>query len=420
VAPGRISTRLRACACAVALALVAACGDASSADPGAEDHILDRSTARIQYRVGGLEGPGPGLGEQIYAAFDGSGRLHVLDASNHRTLTLGPTGALLREYGREGRGPGELSYPTGFGVYPDGRQVVADLGNRSLLTVDEDGTLAAEVKVPGESGFPAGSLLLLDGVAVAAPDPDVFSTAAAGDSLAWRIRSYGLARTESRVWCEAWRAPEPDGSDEPLTLGGRTLRVRVAGLTHLRAFWPRLHLTAAGDRIAVADSTTYRIRTFDRKSQPVGEIGRPIAPVTVTESFREAERARRRGLIDAGEGPRFQISGGDGSVQAVDQGMVDDFVKEQIEIMSFWPEAPVIVDLLGSPEGVLWVRRSGPDGQPRSIDLMEMSGEYVGTLPEGADFPLALGPDGLAAYREVSDLGVITLRVEVWTPDPGR
>lgn len=366
--------------------------------------------------MGGLDDPGPALGEGVLAAFDASGRLHVLDGANHRSLVFDRSGQVVREYGRQGRGPGEFGYPTGFGVTPEGVEVIADLQNRTLVRVESDGRLAGTTRSPDEVGFPVGRVFVEGEEILAVPDPDLYASSAPGDTLVWRIRAYHLSQPRARTWREAWRAPEPPGTGEPLTLGGRTMTVRVAGLTHLRAFWPRPRLARAGDLLALFDSTTYRIHLLDPDGGRVGLLERGIEPVPVTDAFREEERARRRALIDQGRGPRFQISSADGSSQGVDQNMVNDFVREQIAIMAFWPEIPVLRDMIGSPDGLLWVQRSGPDGGPGPIDLMDTAGEYLGTLPEGSALPVALGPEGLAAYLEIGALGVRELRVESWKP----
>ncbi|MDH3223802.1 MAG: hypothetical protein OEO23_08800, partial [Gemmatimonadota bacterium] len=329
---------------------------------------------------------------------------------------LDASGGTVRSYGRQGRGPGELSYPAGFGVTAEGRQVVADQGNGSLVTVDAQGVFAGSARVQEDAGFPTGRLIVMGDAVLAAPDPDVFPTAAVGDSMAWRLRAYHLGAPETRVWAEAWRAPEPPGTGEALTLGGRTMRVRVAGLTHLRSFWPRPILASVGNLVAVADSTTYRIRLYEQGGELLREVGRPIPPTPVTAAIEAAEKDRRKALIDAGQGSRFQISGSDGSSQGVDQDVVDAFVREQIDVMSFWREIPVVLGLVGGPDGILWVQRSGPNGRPGPIDLLDVEGRYLGTVSGDGGFPIALGPGGLAAYVETSDLGVTSIRVEVWLP----
>ncbi|NNM32383.1 MAG: hypothetical protein HKO53_04930 [Gemmatimonadetes bacterium] len=396
---------------------LAACGGRDGT--WAPDRFLDRDGVQVLYRLGGVEGSGPAVGGGAMTAFDSSGRLHVLDGANHRTLVFDRTGNLEWEYGREGRGPGEFSYPTGFGLTAEGAQVVADLANRSLIRISAEGALEGTSRLADEVGFPAGHLIALDGEVLALPDPDVYSTAAPDDTLAWRIRTYDLEEPAARTWLEVWRAPEPEGTGEPLTLGGRTMSVRVAGLTHLRSFWPKPRFARTGESIAVFDSTTYRIRLYDATGDPFGRLERAIAPVAVTGALRDAERSRRLAAIDAGEGPRFQISGSDGSFQGVDQAMVDDFVREQIEIMTFWPEVPALHDMVGNPDGLLWVQRNGRDGRPGLIDVFDTDRGYLGTLPAGSALPVALGPDGLAAYVEVGPLGVIAIRVESWSGPAG-
>ena len=211
-----------------------------------------------------------------------------------------------------------------------------------------------------------------------------------------------------------WRAPDPPPAARPPELGGR--RIRVGGLTDLKAFWPRVLLAQAGGTLAVVDSTVYRIELLGSDGAVLGILERGVAPHPVTPAVMEAERARRRQVIEDGEGPRFQISSSDGGSQGVDQAMVDDFIVGQIEIMSFWPEIPAILAVKGAPDGTVWAQRSHEDGSAGPIDLLHVDGRYLGTLPRGTAFPAALGPDGLIAYAETSDLGVVSVRVMTWRP----
>ena len=71
----------------------------------------------------------------------------------------------------------------------------------------------------------------------------------------------------------------------------------------MRAFEPGLHLAVHMDgRLAVADSTTYEVKLVDADGNVTGTVGRPIAPVAVTEEIKEAAKTRRLEALGAAAG----------------------------------------------------------------------------------------------------------------------
>ncbi|MEZ6060231.1 MAG: hypothetical protein R3C19_07715 [Planctomycetaceae bacterium] len=63
------------------------------------------------------------------------------------------TGKLLRKFGRSGSGDGELSWPGGVAIGPDGHVYVADQTNRRVQVFDKDGRFLAKF---GEYGTEPG------------------------------------------------------------------------------------------------------------------------------------------------------------------------------------------------------------------------------------------------------------------------
>lgn len=62
---------------------------------------------------------------------------------------------------------------------------------------------------------------------------------------------------------------------------------------------------------------------------------------------------------------------------------------------------PAIGRLRIAPDGTIWVQRYGIKGETPPIDIFSPGGEYMGTLPEGAPFPVAFLPgDRIAAIEE--------------------
>ena len=98
-------------------ARVATCGVAASGGPLAgqqvielpgDDRILDAGFEEL-YRVGSLlGGDWDTFGSVQAVAFDGAGNLYVLDTQASTVSVVDPTGSLVRQFGREGEGPGEF------------------------------------------------------------------------------------------------------------------------------------------------------------------------------------------------------------------------------------------------------------------------------------------------------------------------
>jgi tripartite motif-containing protein 71 len=60
-------------------------------------------------------------------AVDGAGNVVVADCGNHRIVIFTAAGEVVRAFGREGSGAGELKGPTGVPVDGAGNVVVADV-----------------------------------------------------------------------------------------------------------------------------------------------------------------------------------------------------------------------------------------------------------------------------------------------------
>lgn len=92
--------------------------------------------------------------------FDEAGNLYVTEVTpgQHRVLVLDSSGALLRQFGKEGQAPGDFWFPNGIAV-AEGRIYVADSNNGRIQTFDMDGTLLAMIgrgTAKGDLGMPRG------------------------------------------------------------------------------------------------------------------------------------------------------------------------------------------------------------------------------------------------------------------------
>lgn len=184
------------------------------------------------------------------------------------------------------------------------------------------------------------------------------------------------------------------------------------GLPGLVEFVPDLHVAALPDgRLAVADTTTYRVVLLDRDGVETGRITRDQRPRRVTNALREEALASILGALDeATAGASMSLDDGR-TVPA--QGYAREIQRQRARAMRFGPEVPVIQALAADGDGRLWVLRETADGRGRALDLFDGGGRFLGTATTTPDrLPDAFGPGGLAAWSVVDDLGVPRIRIE--------
>lgn len=74
-------------------------------------------------------------GQPIDLTVGPDGRLYVADTHQYRILVYEPDGTLVRQWGREGRAPGEFIYPVGVALSPEGDLYVAEYGGNDRIQV---------------------------------------------------------------------------------------------------------------------------------------------------------------------------------------------------------------------------------------------------------------------------------------------
>ncbi len=100
---------------------------------------------------------------EAMAVDEARGRVYVADACNHR-IAVYNLGLEIQEYwGAGGTRQGELRYPYGLALMPDGSLVVCEFGNNRLQVFDSRGE---SVRICGHPGREPGQLAFPWGVAV--------------------------------------------------------------------------------------------------------------------------------------------------------------------------------------------------------------------------------------------------------------
>lgn len=411
-----------------ALLLAAACSTDDAEVAGgsgldAPDRILDWAPEEV-YAVGGFDAPEwATFGGVDQLGFDGEGNLYILDQQTASVTVVSPEGDFLRTIGTRGEGPGEIGNASGMAVFPDGRVAISDLGKRGIVVYDARGEWLGNVAVDlAEEGLPAGDMTVHpSGMILSAQamrirmqgEGDVNVTMGEPDSRP--VRLYGIDEgVEGYEVVGAWNPPPPPEGDESTLEGGDGGNRIMIRMSRLQAFEPGLHTAVLPDgRVAVVDSTAYRIELYTAEGEPAGVLERPVPPTPVTERIQDRERERRMAEAAEASGGRVTVIGPGGGGGGFDQAQMRRMMEDRVANMAFFPEVPVVEEMKADWEGRLWVQRSsGMPGEPGVTDLVTPDGTYLGSLPaDGLRIPQAFGPDGLVAVRELDDYDVATVRV---------
>ena len=366
----------------------------------AEDRLLDADFEGV-YQVGAVTGEDwETFGNVHDLAFDRIGNLYVVDTQGARIVVVNPEGGFVRQLGGVGAGPGEFEQHNTtsirIAVLPDGRVAAFD---QRFSVFGPDGEFERAVRVR-------------DDAMIFMPRLDVYGRAA-GVLATGEIRIIDIATIRGRA---DGTLPEPEHRHVlRMDLTGDEVAldtVAYAGLPPGEAtgFIPPLIAAALPQGVvAYTDSSAYAIKVVGADGKLERVLTRPFVPEPVTDRIRENERERRlKGL----EGDAMGAGRAGGQRGAMVSSMTDA-MRERVESMEFYPEVPVVRGLRTSWEGHIWVQRRGEEPvSDGPIDVLTPGGRYLGTFAaEEMAMPAAFGPDGLAAFVEVDELGVQTVVV---------
>ena len=341
-------------------------------------------------------------------------------------MAVDRAGQFLRTISNKGEGPGELSQALGLAVLGDGRIAVNDLG-RGLKVFSGEGESLEEVGFNFQTGMPGPRMYAM-------PDHSLLSAGIMGGSMAARLAGEEVEEPEGRPigrfrldgtrdeFHSAWARPLANETETETQVGN--IRMVMSGM---EAFPLPLSLGVLRDgRVALADTTGYRIKILDTAGQVTATLERPIPPVAVTDEIRDAEREHRLAAVaeggsgGGGAGGTLTIAStvssgvtaGRGGSIGLDSEAMRLMREDRIESMVFPEEVPVISRLAVDWSDRIWVQRSALPGEIGSTDILTADGSYFGTIaPDALRIPAAFGPDGLLAYIEADELGVQRVRV---------
>lgn len=366
----------------------------------ADDRLLDADFEEV-YRVGAVTGEDwETFGNVHDLAFDRVGNLYVVDTQGARIVVVNPEGGFVRQLGGVGAGPGEFDQHNTTSI---------------RIAVLSDGRVAAfdqRFSVFGPDGEFERTVRMRDDAMIFMPRLDVDGRAA-GVLATGEVRIIDIATIRGRA---DGTLPEPKHRHVlRMDLTGDEVALDTVARAWLppgeaTGFLPSLMAGALpGGGVAYTDSSAYAIKVVGAGGTLERVLTRPFVPEPVTDRIREKERERRlKGL----EGDPLGAGRAGGERGAVMSSMTDA-MRERVESMEFYLEVPVVRGLRTTWEGRIWVQRRGDEPvSDGPIDVLTPDGRYLGTFAaEEMAMPGAFGPDGLAAFVEVDELGVQTVVV---------
>lgn len=424
--------RRRSLPIATALSALFACTAATDVADPATDQPLDSAFEEL-YRIGVMEGESwEMLGRVAGVGFDESGRLYIFDttggflSSGLRVLVFDASGGFRHEFGESGEGPGEINRPSTYAVMRNGTVVIGDVGARGYHLFDAEGQFVRTVL--NDNDVIQGNTRTTVSSGAIHPDPAggaFFSSSSGirvGRSEAPTSRPIARNSLEGDVLAietiiEGWLPPR-DGAGIQISGGPAELASMLSGFSMPATFEPPLLMGVLPDgNLVYSDSSAYALKVASAETGEVlGRIGRPLSPRPVTDAVKEeyqAQREERRRNAESAPTtgqPTVMFRTQSASPDAASGGQQMSF---RIPDPPFYPEIPVLQQLVTTWDGRIWVMRAGDeligDGP---IDVLSADGDYIGTWPTGEiAMPDAFGPDGLAAFIELDDFDVASVVV---------
>lgn len=363
--------------------------------------------APVAFTIGRAEGADHEMFAEVSAVgFDAQDNLYVLDRQNTRVMVYDRGGRFLRQIGKPGQGPGELSVPVAMAVAPDGTVAVVDLGNMNFSYFRPDGTFLRSHRLDGW-------MPMFSAPVAWHPRGGVVGT--------FRARTGEMGAPAGEQVTPLLFQPAADGAMHRIFGIPQTFTTQQSssapGQVQVRmmpppAFSPRINFGVLPDgNVAMSFTTGYTVRVVAMDGTTLRYIQRPMPVRLTTEADRARAREQRRETMQSGRGT-ITISRGGGGGAAPPRGADRQSVERSLGEMRFADTIPAIDNLRVAPSGTIWVERtSATIYDPGPIDLITPAGEYRGTVTAIA-LPAAISRGGLAAFvdRDELDVARVTVR----------
>jgi hypothetical protein len=282
-------------------------------------------TVAEELRIGTAEGEAMYQFGQIVGVDVGSdGRIYVMDQQAQQVRVFGADGRFIRDMGRAGSGPGELSQAAGpVFVGPGDTVAVPDVMLQRITLYTGDGEPAGSVPMSMTDGIPTRWLK--------APNQDVVQ-----QSMVMAMP--GQENVDQR---NLILRRDPRG-----TILDTLLIMPVGETVDFSGAQPRITLFApepmwaigAGDHLVYGNNSEYRLRI----NNPDGNLERIIELAGERRPLTQSDQAEFRKLIRQA----WEDTGA----------MPPQAIEMMSQALSFASHYPAYANLLGGPDGTIWVQ----------------------------------------------------------------
>lgn len=325
-----------------------------------------------KWRVGGEEG-GPTSFSQLSAgsvAATIDGGVAVLDRLAHRVVVLSSAGEVVHLLGREGQGPGELTFPTSVGVLQDGSFWIYDISKRGVVRFTNTGDVLPELRIEGMSY----SAVVRPGTG----GVHMLQRESRTDSLRQFLINVGPELRGDSLSVPPLEPPRQ------IEVPGCNVSIPIQ-----RLFAPSILWDSWSTRVVLSAGPEYQVDVHDNGTL-VMRLRRTLKPVPVSEELAIARYP---------EGFRIGLPGGPCTAEAA----------PMVRAQGYAPVMPILANVRVAPSGEIWALRSSVGSETGPIDVWSAAGRYEGTLPLGTPFPAAILTDGTIVTIEHDEYEVPTV-----------
>ncbi len=305
-----------------------------------------------------------GRGELLFESIvslceDKEENFYVLDRKAYKVYKFSPTGKLLLSFGNRGKGPGDFAYPHHITMTPDGK-----------IAVSED---TAFVHFFDKSGRFVDRMKVAKGLELTYINDNLFY------AWQWRPKSKQqlLIDAQGKIVAALFEVDREQFSVSAPDETGRQV---------MSSYWwgeytPFFLFSQSRNRIALAQSSEYKILLLNEKGKVVKEIGRRVTPGPISAK----EKNYFKGLLN-------------------EQRNLYDFAKK-----AFAKKIPKFknhFDKILISEKYLFVTRIKADvtaeHDPIPVDLFSLDGEFLGTSALPLQ-PIYISDRSIYAVKEEED-----------------
>lgn len=362
-----VSNRLQLIGCCSIVAFLAfaatGCGDDSSADAIQNSFSFPVDTLEIVWVIGEeVGGSSECFGSIADALIDHHGRIIVLDRIYCCLKVYNANGTLLQQASRRGNGPGELMYPQGMFLMPNGGVTVLEPSKWGYIVFSDSLEYVDEVGFWMQNSPYHVSAISENRIVVARYDEDERENTLR-HTLA--IYKFGEPEWETLLWKDSIRVTDNEFEQDPSTT--------------YKFSWLNLLRTCSDDSgnvyFAPFDQYNYTVIGWDSTGREILHLSYPVSPVEKTE----AEIAEE---IESVNGYHYGLSG---------HRLSFEFHPDQYK--------NIIRNIGVGPDGNIWVER-GTTELP-TFDIVTTEGKLIGhrvfTL-EGRHWEIRVTPRGILAW----------------------